>query len=259
MSEPPPEDMAPVDDPAIGPPSANPERRQSPPILAPAARVMDPSGGKRRVVSLVVAAGHLSNNTFVRDLRGDEDIALLGQAADLDEAGTAITTLLPHVAVIGLDLGRDTPGVLMLCAALRENVPTVKIVAVAESDRPDDLFACLQSGAHSCFFGKTSPMTLRRTIVGAHRDESMLSPGVAERILADYQRLNADQDAVLAPAPTLTPTEEEVLQRLAAGETPQAIAERHEVTTRMIGLHAGYAVAKLHRTYYDDAQFRVLL
>ncbi|HEX7094564.1 MAG TPA: LuxR C-terminal-related transcriptional regulator, partial [Acidimicrobiales bacterium] len=46
--------------------------------------------------------------------------------------------------------------------------------------------------------------------------------------------------------PRLTPTEHEVLTRLAEGCTPADIAAMHDVSTRLVNLHTGYAVAKLH-------------
>lgn len=56
----------------------------------------------------------------------------------------------------------------------------------------------------------------------------------------------------VAPCPVragvpLSATEREVLLALAAGESPADIAQRHEVTARLVNLHTGYAVAKLQR------------
>jgi len=243
--------------PAIGPPTRDTERRQSPAVLSPAVRQMDVTGARRRSITVVSAAGHLLNNNFTRELRDDVDVDVIGQAATATEAQTVIRELMPDVALVGIDLGRDTAGAIALCRTLQEDAPTVAVVAVAENDRAEDLFAFVRSGAISCFFGRSSPMTLRRTIVGAHRRESVVSSGVARAIVNEYQRMEGD-DSLLAPAPALTPTEEEVLRRLAEGESPSTIAQRHTVVLRMIGLHTGYTIAKLHRCYHDDAEFRLI-
>lgn len=247
-----------VDIPAIGPPSTNTERRQSPTILAPATRTMDPSGRRRRVVMLVSAAGHLLNDSLLRAFDEDDDLEVLGDTATVAETETVVLDLVPHVALIGLDLERDTAGVIELCASLREQAPTVAIVVLAETERGDDLFSAVRAGASSCVVGHPSPSQVGDAVIAAHRRESRMPPSVARALLAEYRRLDEDDDAVLPPAPGLTATEDEVLRRLAAGESPDELAQRHQVTKRMIGLHAGYAVAKLHRTVHDDEQLRLL-
>jgi DNA-binding CsgD family transcriptional regulator len=65
-------------------------------------------------------------------------------------------------------------------------------------------------------------------------------------LLHDVQR---SRDAVVDPIVRrvrLTDTEQEVLARLAEGRTPLEIAALHDVTARLVSLHTGYAVAKVH-------------
>ncbi len=52
--------------------------------------------------------------------------------------------------------------------------------------------------------------------------------------------------------PRLTATEREVLQRVANGATIEAVAGLHEVPPRLVHLHAGYALAKVHRAAEDE-------
>jgi len=42
-----------------------------------------------------------------------------------------------------------------------------------------------------------------------------------------------------------------VLQRLAKGGTLESVASMHEVPSHVVGLHAGYALAKVHRAALD--------
>lgn len=251
-----PEDADRVETPAIGPPTRDTERRRSPSVLAASTRTRDSRRAQERLVTVVIAAG-LSGDNLANELQDDPGIEVLASASEVVEAQSSIVRLMPRVALIGFDITPDPASIAELCATITELAPSIAIVAVAADDRAE-LYDCIRAGAGSCFYGRGSPMTLRRTVVAAHRRESVLSPGAAQQLLDDYQRLIADEDAVLAPVPALTSTEEEVLRRIAGGEAPDAIAAAHEVPTRMIGSHAGYAVAKLHRTYHDDGQFRLL-
>ena len=84
---------------------------------------------------------------------------------------------------------------------------------------------------------------------GVARGESPLTAGWAGRIIDEVRWLAREPG--LVPAPELTPTELEVLRRIAAGATPAAIAELHGVTVHLVGLHAGVAVTKVRR-HHDD-------
>ncbi len=246
-----------VDTPAIGPPTREAERRHSPEVLARSARIMDASGARRQVITVVCALGHVHNPTFARELGDDPRFAVIGQCTSVDEAERSVIDLMPGVALIGLRLSPEPSDAPRLCATLRDQCPPVAIVAVGDDDSAEVLFECVRAGARSCFTGRgatgTPSGTLARVVTGTQRGESLLSAAVTQKVLDDYERLERSPGDVLAPTPELTAEEEEVLGLLAAGETPSSIADELEVTTRVVGLHAGHAVAKLHRTYHDDS------
>ena len=70
---------------------------------------------------------------------------------------------------------------------------------------------------------------------------------MASRLLHDLDAWALRSADPLHPPPTLTATEREVLGRLAEGLDPTTIAAAHDVTAHLVNLHAGFAVAKLHR------------
>ena len=75
----------------------------------------------------------------------------------------------------------------------------------------------------------------------------MLPPRTARRLLNDLDAWASRSSDPLYPPPTLTSTEREVLAHLSAGEEPSRIASVFGVTGHLVNVHAGYAVAKLHR------------
>ena len=56
------------------------------------------------------------------------------------------------------------------------------------------------------------------------------------------------------PPPPLTATAREVLDRIGRGSDPEPIAATHAVTPHLVNLHAGFAVAKLHRYVLGSEQ-----
>ena len=90
------------------------------------------------------------------------------------------------------------------------------------------------------------------------RRESLPTPEWAKRIIELYQEMAASDDDRIIPAPSLTPTEQEVLNRIASGAPPDSIAELHGVTSHLVRLHAGYAIIKLYRAIADERQLQAL-
>jgi DNA-binding NarL/FixJ family response regulator len=79
----------------------------------------------------------------------------------------------------------------------------------------------------------------------AARRESVLSAGVARRLIAE---MTGYEDETAHPAnrpPSLTLTEREVLTLIARDKLSDEIADLYDVTARLVNLHTGYAVAKL--------------
>jgi DNA-binding NarL/FixJ family response regulator len=252
--------MSPSDDElAIGPPSSQPAAsRQSPTLaLGPTARV-GPTDRKRSPVTVVAAAGHLLNDQIIREIGAADGVELVGRGGAPAEAEAAIVGQVPQVALVGVDLGRDPDAVLQLCVTVREELPAVALVAVADTDRPEALFPCILNGAISCYLTKAPAAPLLDTIAFAHRREAVLPPGVAAALLEEYERLDADDSALLAPAPHLTPTEDDILRRLAAGADVDAVADAYEAPARVVRAYVGDAVARLHRTVHDDTVLRMV-
>ena len=83
-------------------------------------------------------------------------------------------------------------------------------------------------------------------MIGASRGESLVLAGIARLLLEDTKYVTATNRDPLARLVRLTSTEQEVLTRLGGGLSPAEIAALHGVTARLVNLHTGYAVAKVH-------------
>ena len=176
----------------------------------------------------------------------------MGEAADADTAVEAVVASVPDVAFVDLGLaagpsGARADGVAALVAA-HEQRPAVHLVAVADED-DDRAYAALAAGAMGLYLWDNPVATAVEVAVGVARGEAPLTPGWAGRILDEVRWLAREPGPV--PAPELTPTELEVLRRVASGATPAAIAQLHGVTVHLVGVHAGVAVTKVRR-HHDD-------
>jgi DNA-binding NarL/FixJ family response regulator len=212
-------------------------------------------------VTIVVADGDSDRRALlVRWLQADGRFEVVDQAGDAGAAVDAIVTTVPDVAFVDIDLpaGTASPtiadGVAALAAAHRQR-PGVRLVAVAIED-DDRAYAALAGGAMGLYLWNDPVATAVDVAAGVARGESPLTVGWAGRIIDEVRWLSREPG--LVPAPELTPTELEVLRRIAAGATPTAIAELHGVTVHLVGLHAGVAVTKVRRHHDDRHQLELV-
>lgn len=162
--------------------------------------------------------------------------------------GTAATTrVLEEIPdVLLLDVAIGDPDARAVCRRVREWVPATRVVAVAHRD-DETAYTTLVAGAAAVIRSDTAPDDLVTAVRAVGRGESLLLPRTARRLLHDIDAWAARAADPIHPPPTLTATEREVLHRLGEGETSETIAASHAVTPHLVDLHAGFAVAKLHR------------
>jgi DNA-binding NarL/FixJ family response regulator len=158
-----------------------------------------------------------------------------------------VAAALPDLAVLGTDLGDLLVG---LVAALTERVPVVPLLVLAEHGDDAVVGRALLTGARAVAPADGDDAELVTAAERTAQGEAPLTAAAATSVLTAYRRL-AEGSGARVGIPPLTPTEQEVLQRLAAGATPDQIAALHQVTPRMVLLPAAAAVRKLQRAYRD--------
>ena len=111
----------------------------------------------------------------------------------------------------------------------------------------ESAYTTVVAGATGAVLLGESDETLLRSIREASRGEAVLLPRMALRLLHDLDAWAERSADPLNPPPSLTATEREVLGRIGEGVKPSVIATAHGVTAHLVNLHAGFAIAKLHR------------
>jgi DNA-binding NarL/FixJ family response regulator len=201
-------------------------------------------------VTVVVAHRRESDRaSMVRWLGVDDRFTIVAEAADAATAVEAVTATNPDVALIDIDLPGAGGGIQAI-AELSATRPATRMVAVADQD-DDRAYHALRAGAIGCYLWADPVSPIANVVSGASRAEGALTPGWAGRLVDEIGWLNREPGAV--PAPAITPTELEVLRRVASGATPAAIASLHGVTEHVVNLHAGLVIIKVFR-YYADTQ-----
>jgi DNA-binding NarL/FixJ family response regulator len=169
---------------------------------------------------------------------------VVGRHNSLDTVAMAAIDLVPDVLVAHDALGREAfPD---LARRLNDEVPVTRMVALPDHD--DELtYDMVRSGVFSVVSTRASIEEIVYATRSAGRRESVISAGVARRLVEEMSR---NENMAAHPAnrpPSLTLTEHEVLTLIARDKLADEIAAMYDVTARLVNLHTGYAVAKLQQ------------
>ncbi|MBB2942255.1 DNA-binding NarL/FixJ family response regulator [Actinoplanes lutulentus] len=194
-------------------------------------------------ITVLVADDHALVRTGFRViLEMEDDITVVGEAADGERATELALSLRPDVVLMDVEM----PGVDGLEATRRiaaAGGPSVLILTTF--DRDDYLYAALQAGASGFLLKNGTPEDLTEAVRVIAAGDALLAPAVTRRVIAGF---TAPRPRV--PEPTvrlgeLTPREHEVLVLLAGGATNAEIAAGLRLGETTVKTHVSRVLMKL--------------
>ncbi|RAY17119.1 DNA-binding response regulator [Actinomadura craniellae] len=177
-------------------------------------------------------------------LDDEDDITVVGQAADGREAFAACRELRPDVVLMDIRM----PGADGLEATRKitadPRLTDVRVVILTTFDLDDYVYGALRSGATGFLLKDTEPAELIHAVRVAARGDALITPSVTRRLIAEFAgrvqapgadpRLNA-----------LTAREREVMQLVAAGLSNDEIAARLVLSPATAKTHVSHIMTKL--------------
>ncbi|MFN8482097.1 MAG: response regulator transcription factor [Anaerolineae bacterium] len=168
---------------------------------------------------------------------GEGDV--VGQVEDLDSLGVALGRDKPDLALLDLQMAGDVA--LQLLWWLREQAPSLLVIALSDQEDGQDSVAALQAGARGYLPRRVTAAELGQAIRTVRQGGVVLDPLAAANLLQRLQR----QPTPTPPPETLTPREREVLRLMVEGLTNKAIAVRLGISEHTVKFHIGAILGKL--------------
>jgi len=173
-----------------------------------------------------------------------DDITIIGHVANGHSTVARVLSDDPDAVLLDARLSDvDAPST---CRRLNEWSPTTKILTVTGLD-DERAYETIISGSFGAIPLRSNADTVANAIRCLHGGGSVLMSRMSMRLIHDIDEWSHKSADPLYPPPSLTTTEREVLGGLGDGMTPAAIGELFGVTAHLVHVHAGFAIAKLHR------------
>lgn len=173
-------------------------------------------------------------------LDAEDNITVVGEAADGAEAVTLATQLAPDVALMDIRMPRLDG--LEATRRITRNT-SVQVLILTTYDLDEYVFDALRAGASGFLLKDSQPDSLISAIATVARGDALLAPSVTRRLIAEFARRPPDSPR---PAlPDLTPRETEVLIQVARGLPNREIAGRLFLGEATIKTYVGNILMKL--------------
>jgi len=188
-------------------------------------------------------------------LDAEDGVEVVGEAADGDEAVTAIRRLVPDVVLMDIRMpGTDGLAATRTVAA-DERLTAVRVVILTTFELDEYVFEAIRSGASGFLVKDTEPAELVAAVRAVARGDALLSPSVTRRLIAEFA-LRAQQPREYPRLASLTDREREVVTLVAQGLSNEEIAATLVVSPATAKTHVSRAMIKLAAR--DRAQLVVI-
>lgn len=173
-------------------------------------------------------------------LENHDDVLLVGEAEDGEQAVRMATDLKPDVIVMDIQMPvKDGIAAIQEITQIDQNVRILVLTSYPDDDK---VYQAIKSGAVGYFLKDTRSEQFVEAVRSVYQGEVALQPIIARKLLQDIK----DPPTYPMTEEPLTARELEVIQFLARGNTNQEIAEELSISVRTAATHVRNILGKLH-------------
>ena len=186
-------------------------------------------------VRAVVVEDHpVTRMGVVALLSRDERVQVVGEAGTGEDALAIVAAERPDVVVTDLRLGPGIDGV-GVTAALRSSTPAPAVLVLTTYDTDRDIVRAVEAGAAGYLLKDADPDEIIGAVIRASTGQTVLSPALAQRVVARLSRAAAE----------LSAREVEILGAVARGLSNREIARTLVISEATVKTHLVHVFTKL--------------
>lgn len=194
------------------------------------------------------------NELFLGGLRMllglEEDIEVIGEAAEATAAVLVVTATVPDVVLLDVRMPGDTG--IEVCRTIKDVSPNSRIIMLTASDEEADLYDAVKSGASGYLLKDSSIEEVAQAVRVVADGQSLISPSMAVKLIDEFKQMSRT-DRSTVPGPRLTERELEVLRLVAQGLNNREIGRRLFISENTVKNHVRNMLEKLQLHSRIDA------
>lgn len=192
---------------------------------------------------LIAEDDRLTRDALARLLDLEEGIRVVGQAADGESALRLVREKRPAVLLSDINMPRMNG--IELTAKVIAEFPEVRVCILTIYHDDANVFQAIKAGATGYVLKDSPPEETVAAIRTIAEGGSRLHPGIAARVLAEFNRLSSRRQADMQLFSELTEREIEVLKQVATGKRNREIAETLFISEKTVKNHISNILFKL--------------
>jgi DNA-binding NarL/FixJ family response regulator len=205
--------------------------------------------GTREKLTVLIADDHpLVREALHRTLEGEEDIEVVAEAGDGEEAVKLASELKPDVAV--MDIVMPKLNGIEATRKIKEIAPDTAILILTAYDDDEYVLGLLDAGAAGYLLKSARGRDLVGAIRAIRSGESVLHPKIIAKLLKRATVAPAEQHKASDP---LSERESEVLKLVTSGMSNKEIAENLFLSQRTVKAHLTSVFNKLNVASRSEA------
>lgn len=174
-------------------------------------------------------------------LEVERDFAVIGEAADGQEAMALAIRLRPALVIVDLKMPKLDG--LEVCRRIRDQLPYTRVLILSMYANAAYVTEAFRRGATGYVLKESGTTTLVEAVREVQAGRRYVSPPISDLVLEAY--LQKTKSGSIDPYDTLTAREREILRLAAEGRTNAEIAAQLAISPRTVEAHRAHLMRKL--------------
>lgn len=178
-------------------------------------------------------------------LAGEPNYEIIGVFSSAEDAMPSIKNNPPEVLLTDLAL----PGMsgVELIGNVKQNCPSIDIMAHTVSESRESVFSAIKAGASAYILKGSRPVELIEALNELYEGGAPMSPRIARMVIQEFKDKETDDQNLLSQR------EKEVIKEIERGLSYQEMADKFNISPQTVHTHIKNIYKKLHASDRQDA------